>query len=642
LDNINKISKELKDISNMPNSKISENILDEDYDNKTINTLDNTHMETRNKNLDSSSKNKLNNAFENLNLDVTNSNSICTISVSKRRSKSISTYRSVGNLSNESNNSSLNERSKLLNTYRSMGNLSSESNNSSLNEKRSKSLNTYKSVGNLSSESNNSSLNEKRIHSSCPNQSPNHRKSKSLANSFASLNNLSNCMESQDGKKNIINSNQFKGFVITNDMMKPEFGVSRIAKTDSTISHLNQFSENESLHLASNENETLDFTFSSHIGPMMGTIRALDIKVLPSTNQVIGVSASGDDRGDKKISLWDLNNSSIITQLNNKTSKTVLTLSFHPVWEDILLSSDMEFDVKLWNWKTGKLLKIWKKHHTRIIHKTEFIPDNYEMAVSCSSDQSIKIWNVTKDDSKMTSIHSNEPFTSFTFYGKGHNQILVASLNYSLKLYKLRTSSFLHSIILEDLKSNKTPITSITSHPIQDNFILISSDNRLILFDLKTSTSLKTYCSREILPGQRIQGDFSPCGNYIYSGCADVKSFDSRKLHNLASTNSISNANLMNLNNDDDCIDNSERDLNNVSGVFIWKLNTGKLERNSMSLMEESAFYKDIGIYPVTLCKWITINNISTTNDNNDNNENNKRKILISAGLDRCINVFSG
>ena len=189
----------------MPNSKISENILDEDYDNKTINTLDNTHMETRNKNLDSSSKNKLNNAFENLNLDVTNSNSICTISVSKRRSKSISTYRSVGNLSNESNNSSLNERSKLLNTYRSMGNLSSESNNSSLNEKR--------------------------IHSSCPNQSPNHRKSKSLANSFASLNNLSNCMESQDGKKNIINSNQFKGFVITNDMMKPEFGVSRIAKT---------------------------------------------------------------------------------------------------------------------------------------------------------------------------------------------------------------------------------------------------------------------------------------------------------------------------------------------------------------------------------------------------------------------------
>jgi len=101
----------------------------------------------------------------------------------------------------------------------------------------------------------------------------------------------------------------------------------------------------------------------------------------------------------------------------------------------------------------------------------------------------------------MTSIHSNEPFTSFTFYGKGHNQILVASLNYSLKLYKLRTSSFLHSIILEDLKSNKTPITSITSHPIQDNFILISSDNRLILFDLKTSTSLKTYCSREILPG---------------------------------------------------------------------------------------------------------------------------------------------
>ena len=79
----------------------------------------------------------------------------------------------------------------------------------------------------------------------------------------------------------------------------------------------------------------------------------------------------------------------------------------------------------------------------------------------------------------------------------------MASLNYSLKLYKLRTSSFLRTIVLQDLKSNKTPITSITSHPLQDNFILISSDNKLILFDLKTSTSLRTYSAREILPGVR-------------------------------------------------------------------------------------------------------------------------------------------
>jgi len=308
------------------------------------------------------------------------------------------------------------------------------------------------------------------------------------------------------------------------------------------------------------------------------------------------------------------------------------------MWEDILLSSDMEFDVKLWNWKTGKLLRIWKKHHTRIIHKTAFIPGNYEKAVSCSSDQSIKIWNVTNDDSKITSIHSNEPFTSFTFWGDGHNQILVASLNYSLKLYKLRTSSLLHSIMLPDLKSNKTPITSITSHPIQNNFVLISSDNKLLLFDLRTSTTLKVYCEREILPGQRIQGEFSPCGNYIYSGCADVKSFDSRRTSLLTSSNnSTINVNTSSINNDD-YVESSTR--NSATGIFIWKLHTGKLERNDMTLMEESIIYNNVGLYPVTLCKWIETNNKANKIDNNE--IFNKSKILISASLDRYIKIFTG
>ncbi|ORX77693.1 WD40 repeat-like protein [Anaeromyces robustus] len=390
--------------------------------------------------------------------------------------------------------------------------------------------------------------------------------------------------------------------------------------------------------LISNDNETSSFIFSSCIGPMMGTIRALDIKLVPSTNQIIGACANGDDRGDRKISLWDLNTSSLITQLDNKTSKTVLTLSFHPVWEDILLSSDMEFDVKLWNWKTGKLLRIWKKHHTRIIHKTDFIPGNYEMAVSCSSDQSIKIWNVTNEDSKITSIHSNEPFTSFTFWGDGHNQVLVTSLNYSLKLYKLRTSSLLHSIILPDLKSNKTPITSITSHPIQNNYILISSDNKLLLFDLQTSTILKTYSAREILPGQRIQGEFSPCGNYIYSGCADVKSFDSRRTSLLTNSNN-STTNINPSTNNDDYKESSMR--NNTTGIFIWKLQTGKLERNDMTLMEDSVLNNNVGIYPVTLCKWIEINN-ETNKKENETLSNNISKILISGSLDRYIKIFTG
>lgn len=573
LDNINDFSKEVKNISNKNFSKIYERKYDDSNKSNESSNIK-TDIHTSNTN-----------SLVNSDLMQRGSSNICTISVNKRRIKSAGISRSASNLN-----------------------------------------------------AINSPLYERKIHSSHSTQSLNRKKSQSFMNSSTSFNTLYDPAEGSSDKQGIINSNQFKGFVITNDMMKPDFGSSRPTKTpDSINSYQSQYIENEVLPLISNENETPSFTFSSCLGPMMGTIRALDIKLIPSTHQVIGVSACGDDRGDRKISLWDLNNSSLITQLDNKTSKTVLTLSFHPVWEEILLSSDMEFDVKLWNWRTGKLLKVWKKHHTRIIHKTDFIPGNYEKAVSCSSDQSIKIWNVTNDDSKVTSIHSNEPFTSFTFWGDGHNQILVASLNYSIKLYKLRTSSLLHTILLSDLKSNKTPITSISSHPVQDNFILISSDNKLLLFDLKTSTTLKTFCAREILPGQRIQGEFSPCGNYIYSGCADVKSFDSRKNNLLTNSNSSMNISLSNLNNVEDYTESSLRN-NNATGIFIWKLHTGKLERNEMSIMEESILYSNVGLYPVTLCKWISLNN----DKGNQGNSNQNNKILISACLDRCIKLFTG
>jgi len=63
------------------------------------------------------------------------------------------------------------------------------------------------------------------------------------------------------------------------------------------------------------------------------------------------------------------------------------------------------------------------------------------------------------------------------------------------------------------------------------------------------------------------------------------------------------NMSLANLNNSDDYTEVSLRN-NNATGIFIWKLHTGKLERNEMSIMEESTLFSNVGLYPVTLCKW--------------------------------------
>lgn len=77
---------------------------------------------------------------------------------------------------------------------------------------------------------------------------------------------------------------------------------------------------------------------------------------------------------DRTISLWDLKENLLIVTLSNNTHKPIVGLCFHPTFPELLMSADMEFDVKLWNWKEGNQVRWWKKHHSRIIHQIGFVP----------------------------------------------------------------------------------------------------------------------------------------------------------------------------------------------------------------------------------------------------------------------------
>lgn len=134
---------------------------------------------------------------------------------------------------------------------------------------------------------------------------------------------------------------------------------------------------------------------------------------------------------------------------------------FHPAFPELFLTADMDFDVKLWNWKDASLVRWWKKHHSRIIFQIGFIPgddtrfEELISAVSCSGDQSLKIWNIHADKTHRGSVHANEPITSFTFCGSPSDsmqQKLIVSLSYSIRIYNLRTLSMLHTITLNELK----------------------------------------------------------------------------------------------------------------------------------------------------------------------------------------------
>lgn len=423
--------------------------------------------------------------------------------------------------------------------------------------------------------------------------------------------------------------------------------------------------------------ESGDFGFCGFGGPTTSSIRAMDVLELRDTSELVCATAGTDNlpqSSDRTISVWllrrgsgkdyggqiasdDDGNFQRLRTLDNGTSKSILTLTFSRDYDNLLLSSDLDFDVKLWDWETGQCLKIWRKLHTRIIHKLAFVPLTPTRIATCSADQSIKfVWiddeivnnlpfeapivenhsNLTgtmdaRQRKRVQSVNANELFTSFTFAGGDvQGQTLIASLSYALRIYKMRTMQLLHTINLHELKTNGTPITAMHSHPQFDNYVLLSCDNQVRLFDLSSETMLRTFVARELLPGIRIEGKFSPCGTFVFANSSDVKSLSTRNYQLQKQKQQqwmLENAQLL-----------SSSTLADVSGIFLWKLSSAKLARAEMRAMNNSiprlnyvngqVNFPTATVRNVIVASWLQLK------------ESPRKKCLVTASTDNVIRMF--
>ncbi|KAI8898303.1 WD40-repeat-containing domain protein [Globomyces pollinis-pini] len=361
----------------------------------------------------------------------------------------------------------------------------------------------------------------------------------------------------------------------------------------------------EQLPPVSNEQENSNFALSFVCGPTSGQVRVMDITTIPETGQIIAATSS-DEKG---ISIWDIQKNNLIHILNNNSIKPIVCLAFHPAYPELLLAADMEFDVKLWNWKDQSLVRWWKKHHSRIIYQIGYIPGDDTRAITCSGDQSLKIWNIHSDKTHRGSLHANEPITSFVLCGSPTDecqQKIIASLSYSIRIYKLRTLQLLHTITLSNMKLTKSSINFMNVHPKYDNYILLSSDHQLRLFDLTTETVVKTYSTRSTSTEMHLKGYISPCGNYIYSGTCNPK------------------------------YNSTQTPDTNLTGCLLWKLHDGKLEHREMQAMQDTNEFLHQGAMldkiPVLDCKWV--NRLDKSRK-----PSGYQKILVSIGLDNLLRL---
>ncbi|KAJ1568921.1 hypothetical protein HK405_012206 [Cladochytrium tenue] len=407
----------------------------------------------------------------------------------------------------------------------------------------------------------------------------------------------------------------------------------------------------------SREHETADFALAATSGPTVGRVRALDVTFQAAGNggrdgRVIVATSGGDERSERRISVWDGRTGGLVGQLEHGSHKPVVALAFHPGRPGLLLSADMEFGVKLWDWEAGQLVRAWKKHHSRIVWRLSFVPGHEWRAASCSGDQSLKLWETDEEKPVISGIYANEPFTSFVFCGDVAGQTLIASLSYSIRIYKMRTLSLIHTIQLKELKMNKTPISFLCSHPIVDQVVLLSCDNQLRMLHLGAETTLRVFSARELAPGTRIEGRFSPCGTFVYSGTWDARSFSTatprggraslgggssgRGLEGKSGFHGVEASSA-----GEDAAASSGAGGGGAeaeaSGVYVWRVSSGRLERAEMKAMQMYARSTDgrqqqqqLGRTPVSLCRWIRFTDGSYR----------ERKLLLAAGLDRCLRTY--
>ncbi|ORX53012.1 WD40 repeat-like protein [Piromyces finnis] len=416
---------------------------------------------------------------------------------------------------------------------------------------------------------------------------------------------------------------------------------------DDTMS-LNTFSDNNSV-FSLTSCDGLNFSFDGFIGPYAGGIRAMDVQytskkdgngnAIDGTFGLLVVAIAIDCNTDHSISIWDVHSKTCLAKMTN--NKAVEIIKFHPTLPNVFLTSDQDFDVKLWDWTQGTVdaqgnyhiepIRVWKKFHKRIIHKMDFLPTNPMYAISCSSDNTIQIWNIENDDkSHVRRLVSTNPISAFTF--ANNNKYLVAASMYMLRVYDMKDYRLVNTIELEDLKSSKMTINYMETHITNDNLLLLSCASNVILYDLANISGLRVFDSPYISPDQKVEGHFSPYGQYVYSGSIIPKYFAS--LPTTENLPNFPNVNLNTLEVKSSSVANSidVKDKDGV-GFYLWNVDNGRFEHSSIKFME-----KDVEPYlstneKVSVCQWI---NVPCINDPDTN-----AQIFIFGTTDKVLRFYS-
>ena len=164
------------------------------------------------------------------------------------------------------------------------------------------------------------------------------------------------------------------------------------------------------------------------------------------------VIAAGTKNG--RIVLLSGRNWENVQELYNEENNQVNVVQFNHAG-NILISGDLDGNVKLWNWKDIELIKSLRGHTARIVD-IKFSPDDKQIATA-STDGTIQIWESDDLESLPVVFRDSEGYVLTVAFSPDGKKIVAGSNQEDLLIARPTRSEFMAGDICTHLNRNFTP-----------------------------------------------------------------------------------------------------------------------------------------------------------------------------------------
>ncbi|BAP56417.1 WD40 repeat-containing protein [Thioploca ingrica] len=223
-----------------------------------------------------------------------------------------------------------------------------------------------------------------------------------------------------------------------------------------------------------------------------------------SPNGLWLVTASGDNTAR----LWEVKTGQLVKLLQGHTG-TVFHSTFSPNSQFILTSSN-DKTARLWEVPTGKLIRIFKGHQQGIYHAA-FSPDG-QIIATASQDHTARLWEVATGNLINVLTGHSDWVKQVTFSPSGW-LLVTASGDKTARVWEVSNGK-----LLSVLKGHDGEVYQASFSPDGQNVITVAADNTARLWEIRSGRLIHTFAGHHFWVAS---ASFSPDGQYLVTAAFD-------------------------------------------------------------------------------------------------------------------------